>query len=457
MGKAVPGPCPGSLRNNTAGVPPGGKRSPLAREFRIMAGPLLLLTVGSVLPTELHWYSFHTLVTSTIPDVVYLGHAAFGLAEGHTPYAASFLTPPDQGLPYFYPPVTLLLSLPPVLAGASYTLGFSIEMLLFAAVGVALVARSARRLRARPDVALVIAVLILAFGPIVSTRVDAIQGLMVAGSALALAGRRQALAVSLVALAVLVKETAVLAAVPVALWVLLPDPVSARPPGARLRTLALGLAPAVLVFLVFIGWSRGGLITSSLDSLHRAMEIESVPATLVLALSHFMAVRPYAGRLGSLELRAADTSAIALGMSIAGALFLVLSSWAFAARHQRPASAMACAVAIGLSATPVLSPQYLLDLAPLVAVAATLELPRRLASTLLSLTLLLALLTQAEFPYLFPEIARLEPLGIAVLAGRNVALIAVAGLLARQAPWSSLRAGMTRLITRRMATAGTRV
>ncbi len=457
MGESAPGQRPGSFVNNVVEVPTSRKRSPLARVFRIMAVPLLLLAVCSVLPTELHWYSIHTLVGSAIPDVIYLGHAAFGLAQGHTPYAAFFLTRPDQRLPYLYPPVTLLLSLPPVLAGARYTFAFSIEMLLFGAVGVALVGFAARRLGARPDAGLVVSVLILAFGPIVSTRVDGIQGLMVAGSALALAGRRQTLAVALVALAVLVKETAVLAAVPVALWVLLPDGASLRPLGARLRTLALGLAPAVLILLVFIVWSRGGLIMSSLDSIHRAMEIESVPATVVLALSHFMAVRPYAGRLGSWELRAADTSAIALGMSSAGALFLVLSSWAFAARHQRPATAMACAVAIGLSATPVLSPQYLLDLAPLVAVAASLEIPRRLALTLLSLTLLVGLLTQAEFPYLFPEIVKLAPPAVIVLAARNLALIAVAAILGGQAPWSSLRAGMTRLVVHHMATAGTRV
>ena len=428
----------------------------MARTFRLMAVPLLLLAVGSVLPTELHWYSIHTLVGSAIPDVIYLGHAAFGLAQGHTPYAASFLTPPDQGLPYLYPPVTLLLSLPPVLAGVSYTLGFSIEMLLLAGVGVALVGCSARRLGARPDIGLVMAVLILAFGPITSTRVDCIQGLMVAGSALALAGRRQTLAVALVALAVLVKETAVLAAVPVTLWVLLPDPAGARPLGARLRTLALGLAPALLVFLIFTVWSRGGLIASSLDSIHRAMEIESVPATLVMALSHFMAVRPYAGRLGSWELRAADTSAIALVVSVLGALLLIVTSCAFARVHQRPVTALACAVAIGLVATPVLSPQYLLDLSPLIAVAASLELPRRRAFILLSLALLLALLTQAEFPYLFPEIVRLAPSGVSVLAARNVALVAVAGLLAGQAPWRSLQASIGTVVARGLTIAGTR-
>lgn len=204
--------------------------SSLARWFRIVGLPLAILGAGPLAATEVRHFASSNLVTSAVADVVYFSHGAFGLAHGHVPYSIHFMTYPDQNLRYLYPPLTLLISLPPVLAGSNYATAFSVEVLLLVAVGAWLLGAAGRRWGSPFPVGLAALVLLLATGPVLLTRLDAIQGLMVAGAALALMGRRRVIAVLLVSLAVLIKETAVLAAVPVALWCLFPDP-EAQPSG----------------------------------------------------------------------------------------------------------------------------------------------------------------------------------------------------------------------------------
>ena len=412
----------------------------VALALRILLLPLVALALGRLIPTELGILTVHTAVGATIGDVLYFSHAAFGLMQGHAPYQPNFLTRPDQGLPYLYPPLTLLISLPAVLGGSQYLVAFSITILFASLVGCAVLGHFARRLGFVGPVGLAVAVLLAATGPVWLTRVDSLQGLLVAGSALALVGGRRALAVVLVTLACLVKETAVLAAVPVGLWCLLPDRENPLPWPQRVREVLLGLVPALLIFVVFLIWSSGGEVTSSLTSVHRGMELESIPASVAIALSHFIPVHPYLGGLGSEQLRGADVSALAVIAISLGTIVVGVGSVLLALGHRRPATAMALAVAVGLCATPVLSPQYLLDLLPILAVAAYADFPRAGADRLIALDLLLAVLTQAEFPYLFGSAVGLHPLGLAALLLRNSILILVAAILSRRIPWSQLGA-----------------
>ena len=416
--------------------------NPVVRLVRTLRLPLLLLALGTLIPTELHFFSLYTLVGSAIPDVIYLSHGALGLLQGHVPYLPGFMSFPDQRLTYLYPPLTLLITLPPALAGSYYDLGFAIEILVLIGAGSVVLGAWARRLGAVAPIGMLTAVLLLAIGPTLLTRVDGIQGLLVAGSALALIDRRRVLAVALVALAVLVKETAVLAAVPVGLWCLLPDPDDPATLRERLRELAVGVFPALVVFLIFLVWSRGAEVTGALASVHRAMEIESLPASFAILLSHLVPVHPYLGKLASWEIAAPDASVIALVATLLGAALVLGSSLLFAWDRKYPATAIACAVAVGLCATPVLSPQYLLDLLPVLVVAACLEVPSRKGAALVLLGLLAALLTQAEFPYLFASVSRLAPPGLIVLLFRNLVLLLIALALVRLVP---LRAALLRL------------
>ncbi|HVD02947.1 MAG TPA: hypothetical protein VNF75_02235 [Candidatus Dormibacteraeota bacterium] len=408
------------------------RSGPLVRWFRIIWLPLALLAVAPLLVTELGHISIGNLVAYVIGDVVYFSHGAFGLAHGHLPYSSHFMTYPDQNLRYLYPPLTLLIALPPVLAGSNYVTAFSLEVLLFVLGGAWLLGVASRRLGGSVPLGLLAVVPLLAAGPVLLTRLDAIQGLMVAAAALSLMDRRRVLAVVLVSLAVLIKETAVLAAVPVGLWCLFPDTEHPRPLGRRVGDLSLGLLPALTIFAAFAVWSRGGEIVSALSSVHRGLEVESLAASLAIVFSHLWPVHGYLGHLASWQLSGADVGFLASFTTALGAAAVIAGSVLFARRQHNPATAIAFSVAAGLCATPVLSPQYILDLLPVLAVAACFEFPARRAAELLLLGLIMALLTQAIFPYFFVSLIRMQPLGLALILSRNAMLLVLGALLAPQ-------------------------
>ncbi|MGH7608874.1 MAG: glycosyltransferase 87 family protein [Candidatus Dormibacteria bacterium] len=394
---------------------------------RLLLAPLGLLVLVPLLPTEWGLLSGHDLVAPTIPDAVYLGHAAHGLFAGHLPYRPGFLTAPDSGLPFVYPPLSLLLALPAALAPAHYAFAFSVEMGLLLAVGLGLLGWGASRAGLRAPVIQLTLLLLLAAGPVLLTRVDALQGLALAGAALALRRQRLGLALALVTLAVLTKETVVVALVPLALWFWWAGE-GTRWSWARLRPLLLGLAPAVAVVIGFLAWSGGALLGSVGTSLQRGVEIESLPGSLAILLRPFWPLRVGSGALGSVQVSGSEVGALALVLAVVGGLALVGGS-VLLVRRRRPASALAFALAVGLVATPVLSPQYVLALLPLLALVALAEASAGRAALLLVTALLLALLTQVEFPYLFTPLTRMAPAALAAVDGRNGLLVLTAVLL----------------------------
>jgi hypothetical protein len=415
------------------------KDSAVARAVRLLIVPLAALALLPVLLTELHVFSLHDLVGSAVPDTIYLEHAAEGLVRGHMPYGADFLTRPDRQLVFVYPPVTLLLSLPPLLAGSYYSFGFAVELLASLAIGLWLLDRACQRMRIAFPVALAAGLLLIAMGPVVVTRLDGLQGLALAGAALALRNRRMAPAVALVTLAVLVKETVAVAVLPVVVWAIWPRGGQTWRQGLapRLRAVVLGLLPAAVLVLVFALWSRGNVFSAASTSLHRGVEIESIPATISYLLSPIFKLTSYGGSLGSQQVSGSQVALVAALVAVTGVAALIWGSVYFAREGRRPATAVAFAIAVGLATTPVLSPQYLLALVPVLALAAGSETGRARGRWLLAACLTLALLTQAEFPYLFGSVAKLDPLGTGIVALRNLFLIAIAIGLARTAAASS--------------------
>ncbi len=420
-------------------VPPKPSWIPLL--LRILWLPLLILTLVPLVPIELGWLSPFDQVVSTLPDVLYFQHGALGLTAGHVPYAPGFMTAPYHGVTYLYPPLTLLLTVPPLLAGSRYLSAFSMEMLALALAGTYLLARATWRQGERQPLGLAVLVLMFCLGPLLITRVDAVLGLLVAGSALSLIRGRQALAVAMVGLAVLVKETAVLAAVPIVLFCLFPDQDRSVSLQRRIRKVGWGLVPALLIFALFAVWSRGGEVTSMLASVRRGVEIESLPASIAILLSHLSPIHAYQGHLRSEQFAGSDVGLVALAVSLLGASVVAVGALWFAVRRQRPATSIAFCVAVGLCSTPVLSPQYLLELFPLLVVAAYLELPRQRASWLLALGLTAALLTQIEYPYLFDSLIHLQPVGIALILARNVTLLLIAVALGHSAAQKQVPSG----------------
>ncbi|MGH7667803.1 MAG: glycosyltransferase 87 family protein [Candidatus Dormibacteria bacterium] len=411
-------------------------QDPVAHLARVILLPLAALGLGPVLLLEWHLSSQHDLVASAIPDVLFFEHAARGLLAGHVPYLNHFLTPPFGRFVFVYPPLTLLLTLPALLAGSHYEVGFAAEVLALLVLGLWLLQTALRRGGGTFPIALVVAVLLLSLGPLLVTRVDALQGLIVAGAALALRNRRITTAVVLVTLAVLVKETVVMALLPVLGWALWPSPGAGLTEGigARARAVGWGLVPAALLVLGFSVWSRGEVFAAALASIHRGVEIESIPATLSYLTRPWFGLSTHAGDLGSVEIAGPQVAALAAVVALLGVVALGWGTLHFLRERRRPATAVAFAVAVGLAATPVLSPQYLLALVPVLVLAAVTEFEPGRGRLLLGGCLLAGLLTQLEFPYLFNSVDSLAPLGMATLALRNLILVALTVVLAGAAP-----------------------
>ena len=406
------------------------------RISRILIVPLAAVVLIPLLFTELHIFSSHDLVGSAIPDTVFLEHAAQGLVRGHIPYSSNFMVAPDTRLTFIYPPLSLVLSLSPLLAGGHYSLGFSIQMVVLTGVGLLALHVFCRRCGISFPIALTAAVLLVAVGPVLLTRLDGVQGLALAGAALALRSRRMALAVALVTLSVLVKETVVVALIPVVVWALWPAAEVHWSDGLGRRAAAVGwgLVPALVVAVTFLVWSRGQVLSAAFAAIHRGVEIESIPASISYLTHPLLRLHSYIGQLGSSQVSGPQVTVAA---AVAGAIGVVALVWGaihFAREGRRPVTTIAFAVAVSMTATPVLSPQYVLGFMPVLVLAAALEFTAVRSYLLLGTGLITALLTQAEFPYLFSSVAALEPPGMIVVVVRNLLLIALAVNLARAAP-----------------------
>jgi hypothetical protein len=347
------------------------------------------------------------------------------LLHGVRPYSAGF-----HGLvPFIYPPGIFAFLLPPHLAGSRYLLAFAIEMLAVLLVGSACIARWVRRgAGVGGGVGWSTLALLCAVGPVTLWRPDPAIGLLLAAAALAWRDRRRTLAFALIALAGLIKDYAWVAFIPM-LALQLGDQ-GALVSGALVRAgrVARAVMPA-LVILVLVGaaftiWSDGGLIHSQLQNLSRGIEIESLAAGVALTIPFGGQVTVAASRLGNQQISGPGLHLplLALVFACLGAAAVLLVAW-YGYRQQIGAgAAIAATLAAAMVAAPVLSPQYFDALLPCVAIAAA-ELAYRERGRLLCLGLLVALLTQLEFPYLWLAVLTLHPYAVAVLEVRNLLLL----------------------------------
>lgn len=414
--------------SNPAPPTEGGARAEqIHRLARLLLPPLLVLALLPPLLIGLGVFPIDSVFGGFVPDVYFFGHFARVLLQSGSVYAHPMLLSGHREVPFIYPPLTLLVALPGLLAGSRYLLGFSLSMVVMLALGLWALHRAGRQLALPQSVTLLTLVLLLAVGPLLVTRVDALQGLALAGAALALRARRLSTAVLLVSLAVLVKETVVPALLPVlfcALW-----PGGQWTAGARLRdrlrAIAWGLLPAALVVAGFGVWSGGRLFTAALSSVQRGVEVESVAATLAYLGRPLAGLSAHTGHLGSVEVSGPLVGTIAAVLTLLGAVALIWGALQFCRRPDRPATALAFAMGVALVATPVLSPQYLLTLVPVLVLAVMTECPARWRPAMLGLTLAACLLTQFEFPWAFQLVARLEAPGMALVVLRNLVLLAL--------------------------------
>ena len=278
--------------------------------------------------------------------------------------------------------------------------------------------------RARVAAALALtAIFPLLLGSVVLTRFDLYPAALVVGALAAFVWARDRLGLGLLGAAVGVKlYPAVLVPLAVAyVW---------RRRGRREALTCLGLAAAViaLVFLPFLVIAPGGVAHSIGHQLSRPLQIESLGAALYLAAHHLLGldVEMRSGH-GSQNLHASGTGAAALLSSLAVLAVLV---WIWLRRPgtaeelvRWSAAALVAFVALG----KVLSPQFLIWLAPVVPLVAGVR--GRRASVLLAAAFVL---TQLWFPSRYWDLAReLDLLPSLLVLARDLVLVALLVVLVR--------------------------
>ena len=304
---------------------------------------------------------------------------------------------------------------------------------LMAACGVATVLLAAVTLRGvgasreRTVAALAaVAVFPLLLGSVVLTRFDLFPIALVVAALAALVHERDRLGFGLLGAGVAVKLfPAVL--VPLALayaW---------RRRGQREALVCLGMCAAViaLAFLPFLVVAPGGIAHSIGHQLSRPLQIESLGSALYLAAHHLVGldVEMRSGH-GSQNLHATGTGAAAL---LFGVVQLAALVWIWLRRPgdkeellRWSAAAVVAFVALG----KVLSPQFMIWLAPLVPLVAGARGLR--ASLLLAVGLVL---TQLWFPSRYWDLAReLDPYPSTLVLLRDLTLVAVLVVLVRDTP-----------------------
>jgi uncharacterized membrane protein len=380
----------------------------------VAAAALFLLSWGAV---HTAWYDDAEIVDT--PVYQRYGEA---IEDGAVPYRDIRPEYPPGALPAFVVPALL----------SDDEQGFrDVFEWLMAAFGVATIAlvavtlRGVRASKARTAAALAfVAVFPLLLGSVVLTRFDLFPIALVVAALAALVHERDRLGFGLIGAGIAVKLfPAVL--LPVALgytW---------RRRGRREALVGLALCAAVvaLVFLPFLVVAPEGVARSIGHQLSRPLQIESLGSALYLAAHHLVGldVEMRSGH-GSQNLHATGTGLTALLFSVVQLAVLV---WIWLRRPVEKEELLrwsAAAVVAFVALGKVLSPQFLIWLAPLVPLVAGVRGLR--ASVLLAAALVL---TQLWFPSRYWELARdLDPLLSTVVLLRDLTLVAVLVVLVRR-------------------------
>jgi len=263
----------------------------------------------------------------------------------------------------------------------------------------------------------------LLLGALVRTHFDlAAVALLLAGLVLLLDGRPRS-GMAVLAVAAMTKGFPIVAAPPALAW------VAARY-GRRSvwQATAAWLAALALPMLLALAISPSGTLVAAEYHLERPIQVESAPANGVLLLDALGA-----GDARSVQSHRSDglEHAAAGALTALGLLAMLTALVVVVARSGNGPRALVLgaltAVLAFVALGKVLSPQYLLWLVPLAALAFSWRL-HALAGALAAA----AVLTQLEFPVRYFDLVAREPLAVALVGLRNMALLTALGLALRE-------------------------
>ena len=340
----------------------------------------------------------------------------------------------DGGLPYRdvffeYPPLAApVVAVPGVIGtdGQSYRLAFAGLALLLLAAAVVLAGGLAARTGGEPGPAMLVAAAApLLTGAMVRTHFDLAPVALTLGALLLLCVGRPRTGMAVLGLAVMTKGFPLVVA-PVALaW------LTSR--GERRVALESGAALVGVIALVgaaALAISAGGSLHALRYQLERPVQVESVPATAVNGLAHLGLgeVRPVAShRSDGLEHPAAGALSIASGLVMAAAIGLLTAAAARRSDPRRLVLTSLAAVTAFATLGRVLSPQYMIWLVPLAALAVAWGMRALAAATLGAIAI-----TLAWFPGHYFDLVARAPLPLVEVAVRNALLLCVLALAFRE-------------------------
>jgi hypothetical protein len=366
-----------------------------------------------------HHGVFYRPGASDVPVYIEYGRA---VVHGELPYRDFRLEYPPAAVPVFVVPALLDLRRP------GYDRWFDREMLalgwlMVIAVGLCLRALGGPLARQVSALALV-ALTPLLIGPLMFSRFDLWPTTLTVLALATLLHRRWTIAAVLFGVAVAAKLWPAILLPVAVVWVL-------RRAGRRAAVAFSAVTAAVVasLFVPFAFLGPNGLYFSFHRQLGRPLQVESLGATILIALHHLVDLRiaPHTG-WGSDNLvgTAVHATAVATTAAQAAALLIV---WVLFARgpasHPRLLAAFAASIASFLAFGKVLSPQFLIWLAPFVSL---LMLRGRLVPVLLAVAAFV--LTQVEYPHHYKEFAlyfHTRPVLDVLL--RNISVVAMATLL----------------------------
>jgi hypothetical protein len=243
-------------------------------------------------------------------------------------------------------------------------------------------------------------------------RFDMWPAAMCLGVLLLLVTKRPVSAFALLAAAALVK-TYPAALLPVALLA-----VERR---ERLRALGVFCGVGLVVLVPFLAVAHVGLYNSYSGQWNRHLQLETVGSSVLLVFHR-------AGRIafdaGSWSVLGSTADAVSKLQTAAQAAGVAAAAFLFARSRRTPAdlaAAAATTIAVAAVAGKVLSPQFLLWLAPFVVLVRSLLAPALLAAAML--------LTNLIFPDRYTELIARRGGEIALLAARNMLLLVLLAAL----------------------------
>jgi hypothetical protein len=354
-----------------------------------------------------------------VNDLFVYRQLAEPLLDGALPYRDVFLEYPPLAAP--------AIALPGVLGTGeeAFRAAFAGWTLLLAAAVVLLTgALAARTGGNRRRALLAAAAMPLVCGALVRTHFDLAPVALTLAALVLLSSGRPRLGLALLGLGAMTKGFPLLVAPPALAWLVARGERRAALEGAACLVAVLAAVGGAAVAV-----SPSGAADAVRYQLERPVQIESSPASVLLALDGLGAGEARSVSSHRSDVLAHPADDWVSGVFLAALLGALVACTAYARGGTRPMvlaslGAIAAYVALGR----VLSPQYLIWLVPLGALA----FAWRLHAPALAVAAA-AVLTQIEFPARYLEVVGREPAALTLVALRNATLLLALSLLAATA------------------------